>query len=500
MNLASILLDAASRFPDHPALSEGDRVTTYCQLAASAGGVAAGLRARGLRPGERVAICQAGGAGWLAAYFGVLAAGGVVVTLFHGSTKEELEHLLADSRPRFLFCGQAQAELLAGLSLPFLEATGGPGGGLELAELAAGGGHLEPAQREPGQTAAVLYTGGTTGRPKGVMLTHGNLLFAARTIAGQERSGPLDRALCFLPLNHVFGQVHITLSTVHSAGCLVMLPAFDLEGMLRSLAQEGVSKLYAVPTVYVRLLQRSDLKARLGAVRYCFSAAASMAGEVVRQWRARTGLAIHEAYGMTETAAMVTYNHYTRHKAGSVGTPVERVAVSIQDQEGRPLPAYGQGEVCIQGPNVMAGYLDRPEETAAAFRGPWLRSGDIGYLDGEGYLFLVDRLKDMIITGGENVYPREIEELLYQRPEVAQAAVIGLPDPEYGERVAAFIVPQPGRDVEPQALRQFLKQRLSGYKVPKQFTAVEELPLSGAGKVLKRELRRRVLASRPDQV
>ncbi|MEW5911410.1 MAG: AMP-binding protein [Thermodesulfobacteriota bacterium] len=493
MNLASILGHAARRHPHQPAVSEAGVVTSYAQLAAQAGGVAAMLKARGLRPGDHVAICQTGGAAWLAVYFGILAAGGVAVTLFHGATAEELSHLLADSRPRFLFCGPDQAARLAGRSLPFLEAVIGPD---ELGRDEP----LQPADCPAKQTAAVLYTGGTTGRPKGVLLSHANLNFAARTIAGQERSGPQDRALCFLPLNHVFGQVHITLSTIYSAGCLVMLPAFDLEAMLRALAQGGVSKLYAVPTVYVRLLQMPDLKARLGAVRYCFSAAASMAGEVVRQWQARTGLAIHEAYGMTETAAMVTYNHFTRHKVGSVGTPVAQVAVSIQDHEGRPLPAGAPGEVCILGPGVMAGYLGRPQETAAAFRDPWLRSGDIGYLDEEGYLFLVDRIKDLIITGGENVYPREVEELLHQRPEVAQAAVIGLPDPEYGERVTAFIVPQPGRSVEPIELRQFLKARLSGYKVPKEFTVVDELPLSGAGKVLKRELRRRVLDQAAEKV
>ncbi len=491
MNLCSILREAAHDFPNRPAVIEAGKETSYRQLWDQARELAAGLGSLGLEPGGRVSLCLPGGARWLAAYFGVLAAGGQVATLFHGLPGAELGQLLADSRPGIFLAG---AEPIA--ALPEWE-TGstvvGPGGDLDWPELAARGrGGMEPVDRDPADTAAILYTGGTTGLPKGALLSHANLIASAVHVAWMERNTPDDRALCFLPLNHVFGQVHISLGTIISAGCLVMLPAFEQEAALRAVADHGVTKLYAVPTIYVRLLQAPGLKARLGSVRYCFSAAASMAGEVVRRWREATGLAIHEAYGMTESAAMVTYNHHHRHKVGSVGTPVGTVEVSIRDQDGLAVPVGQEGEIWVRGPNVFSGYLNRPAETDAALAGGWFHSGDVGRLDDEGYLFIVDRIKDLIITGGENVYPREVEELLFQRPEVAECAVIGLPDAEYGERVTAYLVPRPGRSIDPAELKAWLKECLAGFKVPKEFHSVVELPKSGAGKILKRELKRQV--------
>jgi long-chain acyl-CoA synthetase len=229
----------------------------------------------------------------------------------------------------------------------------------------------------------------------------------------------------------------------------------------------------------------------MGSVRYCFSAAASMATEVVREWKARTGLNIYEAYGMTESASMVTYNHYYRHVVGSVGTAANLVEVQIRDVEGKVLGPGERGEICICGPNITKGYLNHPEETKAAFWGDWFRSGDIGVVDEDGYLYIVDRLKDMIITGGENVYPREVEEFLYTRPEVLECVVVGLPDQEYGERVTAFIVPQKGQQIDPASLRDYLKTHLAAFKVPKEYITVEELPKSSTGTVLKREIRKR---------
>lgn len=216
-----------------------------------------------------------------------------------------------------------------------------------------------------------------------------------------------------------------------------------------------------------------------------------MATEVVREWKERTGLDIHESYGMTESAAMVTYNHYYRHRVGSVGMVVNLVEVQIRDFEGNNLKAGEQGEICICGPNITKGYLNNPAETKSAFWGNWFRSGDIGYFDEDGYLFIVDRLKDMIITGGENVYPREVEEILYTRPEIQECTVVGLPDKEYGERVTAFIVAKEDRQPDPKDLKKYLKVHLAGFKVPKEFIVVDDLPKNPAGKILKREIRQR---------
>jgi long-chain acyl-CoA synthetase len=262
-----------------------------------------------------------------------------------------------------------------------------------------------------------------------------------------------------------------------------------LEEALEAIARHRVTKFLAVPTIYIRLLRVPQLRERISSVRYSFSAAASMAAEVVRQWKDETGLDIYESYGMTESASIVTYNHYHRHVIGSVGTPANLVEVQIRDLEGNTLAQGQRGEICIRGPNITKGYLNNPEETASAFWGDWFRSGDIGVVDEKGYLFIVDRLKDMIITGGENVYPRELEELLYTRPEVLECAVVGLPDQEYGERVTAFIVQREGRRVNGVSLRDFLKARLAGFKVPKDFIVVEELPKSSTGKLLKRQIR-----------
>ncbi|MBW1703043.1 MAG: AMP-binding protein, partial [Deltaproteobacteria bacterium] len=244
---------------------------------------------------------------------------------------------------------------------------------------------------------------------------------------------------------------------------------------------------------YIRLLALENLKEKLRSLRYCFSAAASMAAELVREWKSRTGLDIYESYGMTESATMVTYNHYYRHVVGSVGTPVSTIEVQIRDKEGNLLGPGSEGEICIRGPNIMMGYLNRPDETRSVFWDEWFRSEDIGVIDENGYLFIVDRLKDMIITGGENVYPREIEEVLYSRPEVGECAVIGLPDKEYGERVMAFIVPKEGRQLNQAELKSYLKTKLSSFKVPKEFISVADLPKSSTGKILKRELKRQML-------
>jgi long-chain acyl-CoA synthetase len=214
-----------------------------------------------------------------------------------------------------------------------------------------------------------------------------------------------------------------------------------------------------------------------------------MATEIVREWKERTGLDIHEAYGMTESASMVTYNHYYCHVVGSVGTPVNLVEVQIRDMEGNILMPGEEGEICIQGPNITKGYQHNPRETAATIQDGWLHSGDLGFVDDQGYLFIVDRLKDMIITGGENVYPREVEELLYTHADVLECAVVGLPDKEYGERVTAFIVSPEGREPDPENIRQFLKAHLTGFKVPKAFVLVDDLPKNNAGKLLKRKIR-----------
>ncbi len=490
MNVATNLERSALFFPDRPALSADKEELTYRELDDRAGRVASALLSLGLKGGDHVALCAANTPDWIAFYFGVLKAGGVAVTLSNLLSIEELTLLVNHGQPRFAFTDRA-ADFLAFRSYGPLEKIIGPGGDIEIDQMVRGASdRMKATDRQRTDVAAVLYTGGTTGTPKGVMLTHENINHSAHNVAFSERSTPMDRALCFLPLNHVFGQMHIMNATILSAGCLEVLPSFDLDRILEILSRNQVTKLYSVPTVYTRLLTLPDLSSRLGKVRYAFSAAASLPAEVIRQWLGVTGFPISEGYGMTESASAVTYKHYYQHVVGSVGETVPGVEVEIRDTEGRKLALGQEGEICVKGPNIMKGYLNNREDTEAAFwPDGWFRSGDIGVLDEKGYLFIVDRLKDMIITGGENVYPREVEEALYAMEGVAECAVVGVPDKEWGERVVAFVVPREARTVTVPETKAFLKTRLSPYKVPKEYIIVKEMPKSAAGKILKRELR-----------
>lgn len=491
MNIAVNLDWSAFQFPDHPAVTDGDSKVSYFEFQRDANLMASALVEHGIKPGDHVALCAPNSYAWLVFYFGAQKAGAVAVTFSHLLVKDEIERTLKDCEPKILFTTDEKLDDLGDYRDKPPGLIVSDHGDISYTRLIEKGtADFKTMDCRRGDTAAILYTGGTTGIPKGAMLTHENLQTSAFNVAHYERSTEGDRALCFLPLNHVFGQVHIMHSTVLSGGELILLPSFDLEQVLETIAHHQVTKFYSVPTIYIRLLRLPDLRERIASVRYCFSAAASMAKEVVREWKAKTGLNIYEAYGLTESASIVTYNHYNRHVVGSVGTPANLVEVQIRDIQGNLLPDGEEGEICIRGPNITKGYLNQPEETEAAFWGNWFRSGDIGLIDKDGYLFIVDRLKDMIITGGENVYPREVEEVLYTRHEVLECAVVGMPDPEYGEQVTAFIVPKEAQQIDAEALKDYLKTKLAPFKVPKEYITVEEMPKSGAGKILKREIRR----------
>jgi len=495
MNIAKNLERSAYFFPSRPVVSEAGSDTSYAQLNDRANRIATALIGLGVQPGDPIGLCAPNSGDWLAFYFGVLKAGGVAITMSSLLKTSELALSIDESLPKIIYANQDKLDDLKGMKRPgVLEKIICPGGDLALDRLTqTGAGSFRALDRARSDIAAILFTGGTTGVPKGVMLSHENILTAINYVVYNERSNESDRALCFLPFNHVFGQMHIMNATILSGGCLELVPAFDMDLVLDATAGGRVTKLFAVPTVYVRLLALKDLKEKLGRVRYCFSAAASMAEEIVRQWKEQTDLAIYEAYGMTESASMVTYNHYHRHVVGSVGTPVGTVEVQIRDPEGNEQPPQEEGEICICGRNIMKGYLNRPEETRSVFWDNWFRSGDLGRIDADGYLYIVDRIKDMIITGGENVYPREIEEIIYTHPGVEECSVIGLPDKEWGERVTALITSKPGQSVDTQALKRYLKSKLSPFKVPKDYSIVSSFPKSPAGKILKRELKKQFL-------
>jgi long-chain acyl-CoA synthetase len=496
MNIAKNLERSAFYFPDRPTISEGSSETSYAQLNEKANRVATALINLGIKPGDHIGLCAPNSGDWIAFYYGVLKAGAVAVTISSILKQDELSLLINHCRPKILYTFDEKLDEIATFrKIGKLDKVISPQGDMDFEQLLnMGSGPFRAIDRDRSDTGAILYTGGTTGTPKGVMLTHENINTAIQNVVFHERSGKEDRALLFLPLNHVFGQMHIMNATILSAGCLEMIPAFDLERVLDLMENGRVTKFFAVPTLYLRFLAVKRLKEKLGAVHYCFSAAASMAAEVVRQWKEETGLAIHESYGMTESASMLTFNHYYRHVIGSVGTAVPGAEIQIRDESGKQLGVGDKGEICIRARNIMKGYLNNPDATEAAFwNGEWFRSGDIGLFDDNGYLYIIDRLKDMIITGGENVYSREVEEVLYTRPEVQECAVIGLPDREWGERVTAFLLLKSGEHFDKDTVHAYMKSRLAPFKAPKEYVTVIDFPRSPAGKILKRELRKQYL-------
>ena len=497
MNLATNLEKSAFYFPDRTALIEEDREISYLEFNKESNRVATALIKLGIQKGDPIALLAPNSCQWLAFYFGGLKAGAIAVTLPSTLTQSELIRLLDDARPRVLFTvDEKLGDLGDPQDRPFIEKVVCPGGDISYDRLLEGGSDsFKAIDLDRQNTAVILYTGGTTGIPKGVMLTHENIKSSVHNVSHFERSNQGDRALCFLPPNHIFAQIHIMNSMIYAGGSVVIQPSFNLDKVIDAIRRYRITKFYGVPTIYFRLLQIGGLKEKLGTVNYCFSAAASMPAELVREWKSCAGLNIHESYGMTETATMVTYNHYIRHVIGSVGTPVNIVEVQIRDHNGQVLGPKEEGEICICGPNVMKGYLNHPDETKAVFWGDWLRSADIGVFDEDGYLYIIDRIKDMIITGGENVYPREIGEVLYKRPEVGECSVIGLPDKEYGERVTACIVlKRKDQSLDPMELKSFLKGHLTSFKVPKDFIILDELPKGSTGKILKRELKKQVMS------
>jgi long-chain acyl-CoA synthetase len=337
--------------------------------------------------------------------------------------------------------------------------------------------------------AAVLYTSATTGRPKGVMLTQANVVSNTYATVHHLRMTVEDRGLCALPLFHCFGQNFIMNALVAAGGTLVLQERFVPAEFLAAIPRHGVTLLYAVPTMYIVLLGAGLGAHDLSTLRLAFSAAAMLPGDVEQRWTAATGLPISQGYGLTESSPFATYNHERAHRLGSIGTPIENVEVAVVDEQDRPVPDGALGELVIRGPNVMKGYLGRPGDTAQALRGGWLHSGDIGYRDGDGYFYVVDRVKDMINVAGFKVFPREVEEVLFEHPAVAEAAVLGRPDPVKGEVVRACVVLRPGHSATPDELIDRCRGRIASYKVPVVVEILTALPKSPTGKILKKNLR-----------
>ncbi|MFG2825551.1 long-chain fatty acid--CoA ligase [Kitasatospora sp. NPDC048365] len=489
-NLADTLAATAARHPHAPALRlDGDTVR-YAELAASAARIAGQLHAAGIRPGDRVALQLPNVPAFAAHYYGILHAGAVVVPMNPLLKAREIAHQLTDSAAALLLTWPADTAAAAEAEAAGAQ-TGIPVRTAETLPPAPGPG-AAPVDRAPSDTAVILYTSGTTGRPKGAELTHANLAANARVSATTLLGlGPGDTVFGGLPLFHAFGQVVGLIGAVRSAACLTLLPRFDPAAALRLLERDRVTVLLGVPTMYAALLHHPDRDGYdTGALRLCVSGGAALPVEVLTGFEAAYGCAVLEGYGLSETSPVASFNHPDRpRRPGTVGTPVEGVEMRVLDPAtGASLPDGEVGEIAVRGHNVMKGYWRNPEATAEAVVDGWFRTGDLGTRDADGYFRIVDRSKDLVIRGGYNVYPREVEEVLYEHPAVAEAAVIGVPHPLHGQEVAAVVALKPGAAAGADELRQYVKDRVAPYKYPRLVRITDALPKGPTGKILKREL------------
>jgi long-chain acyl-CoA synthetase len=490
-NLAKNLTDTTRAHAERVAVRVDNTAMTYRALDEASARVAGLLHERGLEPGDRVGIMMPNVAEVPVVYYGVLRAGGVVVPMNPLLKGREVAYYLGDSGAGLIFAWHAfEAEARRGAEqaeaeLVVVDAVGFP----DL--LASATPEYRVADTGDQDTAVILYTSGTTGQPKGAELTHGNLISntdVARTDI--VCAGPDDVIFGGLPLFHVFGQTVALNVAVAAGACLTLLPRFDAGHALRILAGHRVTVFEGVPTMYVALLHQADrADYDTSGLRMCISGGAALPVEVLRGFEAAFGVPVLEGYGLSETSPIASFNHPGRErKPGSIGTPIRDVQMRVVDEADHEVPQGQVGEIVIHGPNVMKGYWQRPDATAEAVREGWFHTGDLAQVDEDGYFYIVDRKKDLIIRGGYNIYPREIEEVLYEHPAVAEAAVIGLPHPALGEEVGAAVALKPGAAVSPEELRDYVKSQVAAYKYPRHVWLVDALPKGATGKLQKRDI------------
>jgi len=490
MNLARILTDSAERDPEHVAVKLDDTELTYAQLDGASAHIAGLLGDYGFEPGDRVGIMLPNLPYFPVCYYGVLRAGGVVVPMNVLLKRREVAFYLTDSGAKLLFAwhefatdAEAGAEQ-AGAECLLVK----PG---EFERMA---GEASPdtgiADTADDDTAVILYTSGTTGTPKGAELTHLNL--TRNSEGSRNLFGIGDQAIQLgaLPLFHSFGQTCGMNSTIGGGGTLTLMPRFDPGKALEIIQRDRVNIFQGVPTMYGAMLHFSGREAfDVSTLQLCASGGSAMPVELLRGFEKAFGCTILEGYGLSESSPVASFNHADRErKPGSIGQPIQGVEMKVVDDDGAEVDQGEIGEIVIRGYNVMKGYWQRPEDTAETIIDGWLHTGDMGKVDEDGYFYIVDRKKELIIRGGYNVYPREIEEVLYEHPDVREAAVLGLPHDEYGEEVGAAVSLKEGASTSPEELRDFVKEQVAAYKYPRRVWFVDDLPKGPTGKILKREI------------
>ncbi|MCL4745449.1 MAG: long-chain fatty acid--CoA ligase [Burkholderiaceae bacterium] len=497
MNLAQYLERHAVASPDHPAIRFEGRTISYRDLDRASSRLATALRAAGIAKGDRVAIYLPNVPEFAVSYYAIQKLGAIAVSINSIFKTEEVRFLLDDSGARAVvtvdelaaFVPPDCAALAHRIVVGAQSESGFDAWVRRGEELLGEGGMFAAVHCEPEDPAALLYSSGTTGFPKGVTLTqaniHGNVASAAK-YSGYRAD---DRLAVFLPLFHVYGQNYIMNACVLAGATMVLFRRFVPDAVMRAVGEEKVTVFFGVPTIFIGLLSLDLAQYDLSSIRYEMSAAATMPEEISRRWTDSFGRRIYEGYGLTECSPFACYNDLEEHRFGSVGRAVEGFELAIFDENDKEV-AHGEwGEIVIKGPGVMKGYWGRPEDSARALRGGWLHSGDIGRMDDDGYVYIVDRVKDMINVSGFKVWPAEVEQYLYKIAGVQEVAVYGMPDAEKGERVAVALVAKPGSDVTAESIVAYCRDNIAAYKVPAKVEIVKELPKSATGKILKRVLR-----------
>ncbi|OBK11848.1 long-chain-fatty-acid--CoA ligase [Mycobacterium asiaticum] len=491
--LSANLVASKDCHPEHIALRCDDLQMTYSELDAAAARVATLLERAGVQPGDRVGIMLPNIPAFAVIFYGILYRGAVAVPMNPLLKGREVAYYLSNSGARALFATPLFAdEANAGADEADVQCWLVDDAALDelIADLPA---QHAPVERSDDDVAVILHTSGTTGKPKGATLTQGGLSRnAALTVRTLIKIGPDDVVMGCLPLFHVFGLTCGLNAAILAGATLTLIPRFDPRKALEVIQRDAVTVFQGVPTMYAALLSLADEAGpqSTASLRTCVSGGASLPVQVLADFEKAFGCMILEGYGLSETSPVASFNHPDRpRKPGSIGTPVEGVQMRVVDAEGAEAAQGEPGEIQIRGHNVMKGYWNLPDATKDTIsEDGWLSTGDVGRVDEDGYFYIVDRTKDMIIRGGYNVYPREIEEVLYEHPAVAEAAVLGVPHDELGEEVGAAVTPKKDTDVDPDELREFVKARVAAYKYPRRIWLVDELPKGPTGKVLKREI------------
>jgi long-chain acyl-CoA synthetase len=486
-SLATLLTESAAQHPDRPAVRLDDRALTYAELDDASARLAALLVDRGVRPGDAVGLMLPNTIEFAIAYYAILRAGAVVVPMNPLLKAREVAYYLSDSCAGLLFATAASASHTG---------AGANAAGAEVidvdADLTALLAAYEPVPasvpRADDDVAVLLYTSGTTGQPKGAELTHANLRHnAAMTATTLLELTPDDVVMGCLPLFHAFGQTCGLNAAICSGACLTMISRFDPATVLAAIERDHVTVFEGVPTMYGALLEHPDRSRDTSSLRVGVSGGAALPVELLRGFEEEFATPILEGYGLSETSPVAAFNHpHQPRKPGSIGTAVAGVALRLLDDQGNEVAPGAVGEIVVRGHNVMRGYRNRPEATREAIPDGWFRTGDLARQDDEGFYFIVDRKKDLIIRGGFNVYPREIEEVLYEHPAVIEAAVVGIPDDRLGEEVGAAVAVR--TEIDPAEIREFVRNRVAAYKYPRRVWIVAELPKGPTGKILRREV------------